>query len=35
MKSKLTKLELLLKIAELTNKVEGLTKEEIHEIMIF
>ena len=35
MKSKLTKSELLLKIAELTNKVEGLTEEEIHEIKIF
>ena len=35
MKSKLTKPELLLKIAELTNKVEGLTEDEIHEIKIF
>ena len=35
MKSKLTKSELLLKIADLTNKVEGLTEEEIREIKIF
>ena len=35
MRSKLTKSELLLKIAELTNKVEGLTDEEIYEIKIF
>ena len=35
MKSKLTKSELLLKIADLTDKVEGLTEEEIREIKIF
>ena len=35
MKSKLTKSELLLKIAELTNQVEGLSDEEIQEIKIF
>ena len=35
MKSKLTKSELLLKIAKLTNQVEGLSNEEIHEIKIF
>ena len=35
MKSKLTKSVLLLKIADLTNKVDGLTEEEIREIKIF
>ena len=35
MKSKLTKSELLLKIAKLTNQVEGLSNEEIHEIKVF
>ena len=35
MKSKLTKSELFLKIVDLTNKVEGLTEEEIREIKIF
>ena len=35
MKSKLTKSELLLKSSALTNKVEGLTEEEIREIKIF
>ena len=35
MKSKLTKSELLFKIAELTNQVKGLTDEEIHEIKSF
>ena len=35
MKSKLSKSELLLKIAELTNHVEGLSSEEIYEIKVF
>ena len=35
MKSSLTKSELLLKISELTNQVEGLTDEEIFEIKLF
>ncbi len=35
MKSKLTKSELLLKIAELTNQVQGLTNEELYEIKSF
>ena len=35
MKSELTKSELLLKIAELTNQVQGLTNEELYEIKSF
>ena len=35
MKSKLSKSELLFKIAELTNRIEGLSKEEIYEIKVF
>lgn len=35
MKSNLSKSELLLKIAELTNEVQGLSKEELYEIKIF
>lgn len=35
MSSKLTKPELLLKIATLTNQVKGLSKEELHEIKLF
>ena len=35
MKSKLTKSELLFKIADLTNRVEGLTDDELHEIKLF
>ena len=35
MKSKLTKSELLFKIADLTNKVKGLTDDELYEIKLF
>ncbi|WP_407381392.1 hypothetical protein [Methanobrevibacter sp.] len=35
MKSELTKSELILKIAELTNQVQGLTNEELYEIKSF
>lgn len=35
MKSSLSKAELLLKISELTNQVEGLTQEALYEIKIF